>query len=524
MVAMVEKLSRYKFEILVFAAVIVAVFVLYGPALRDGFVYDDTALVANNPQIASLGNWTKAFSSCIWEDRLGGTCYERTKYYRPLHTLSIMFTYAISPQPLAFHLANIVYYIILNFLVFLFLYKLFRNRLAAVLGTALFLFHPVHSEPVIWISALPELLLGIFAVLAFLAHISEWRGKNWWSAGFFFLALLSKETAVVIPLILIAYDYFWRGENLGRGKLNEYAPHLILAAYYFILRVWAIGLAEKQPYIFPGPSLADKLAASVTALGIYVQKVFYPWPLSSLIDISQARFGFNPAFVFGAVVLIVLVGVAVLTVVKRYRVAGLGVATYILFLAVPLAALVFTANLRSEFIVADRYLFMPLLGVVIIFGYYLALLIRKSRWPVRGLVFLVLAVVTFASAREIYAQDTVWRSYQSLTGYLHEVNAARGVPAVQTDFSRAVDYEQSGDLNQAIRLDQAIIARGGDFPLTASLAANHLGLIYYHYYRNTDKARYFFNEALKFYPESTVVKRNLDVLDGKAAPTGGKWL
>ncbi len=501
--------GRYKFEILVFATIAVAVFAIYWPTLKNGFVYDDTSVIVNNPQIASLSNWSKAFTSCIWEQYSGGTCYEHSKYYRPLQTLSFMFTYAISSQPLVFHLVNIIYYIVLNFLVFLFLYKLFKNQLAAVLGTALFLFYPIHAEPVMWISSLSELLMGIFVVLALLAHISDWRGKNWWSAGFFFMALLAKETAIVIPLVLILYDYFWEDRKINKETLGRYIPHAIFLTYYLILRVLAIGLADVSPYPYH-LSILTKLAAVMAGFGDYVLNMFNLYPSGPLTEIILTK----QALITGGLLLVVFLTIFSFAVYKKNRMLVFGLGIYGLFLSPPLAALLIT-YLRSELIVADRYLFIPTLGVAIIFGYYCAILLKKSPRVVAVLAVVLLIIGGWYAIKAVRAQNSLWETDRRLFEYVHNSNVERGTVAVQTDLVLAMNYGTEGNLSRAIELDRAIISRADAFPVVASLAAVHLGNIYYKDYKDTAKASDYFKKALEIYPDSTVAKHNLDVLSGK---------
>lgn len=519
MVAMVEKLSRYKFEIIVFAAIVVAVFALYAPALKDNFVYDDIGVIANNPQITSLSNWPKAFTSCIWEQQLHGTCYGRTKYYRPLQTISIMFTYSISAQPFIFHLVSIIYYVILNCLVFLFLYKLFKNRLAAILGTALFLVHPVHAESVMWVSsAMSETLMGIFVVLALLAHISEWRGKNWWSAGFFLLALLSKETAIVIPLILIVYDYLWDNKKINKETLKGYVPHAIFLVYYLIMRTWAVGPFYVPEWFFMHVPLIDEVTSTLIAFGYYIEKFFYPYPLSPLLTIAPAKSIYNTDLIVGATALVAFIALVCWVITKRRsRVTGLSLAVAGLFLVPPLAALVINVHLKGELIVADRYLLMPILGAAMLFGWYGALIFRKSSKTIMVVLIVILVAAGAYATKTVWAQNAVWETNRGLSEYIHTVNLKRGILSARTDLSLALQYENEGNLSKAIELDLGILSQ--DDPFSQSMAATHLGDIYYLHYKDPDKARYYFKQALSLYPQNTVAQHNLNVLDGKEAPT-----
>lgn len=508
-----DKVSQYKFELASLLVITIAVFALYAPSLKNGFVSDDQDQIVNNPQIQSLSNIPKAFTSCISENFLGGVCKGQYQYYRPLHTLSVMLTYAISHSPYLFHLVSIVFYILVNFLVLLFLYRLFKDKLAAVLGTAFFVLYPAHAEAVMWISVMPELLMGIFVLLTLLAHISKWDGRKWLTAEFFFLALLSKETAIVIPLILISYDYLFDGRRFNKELLKEYIPHAAALGIYLLLRISAIGLIYRPDYSFMHVSFADKFIAAVTAFGLYLKKVFYPYPFSPLIGIDLSGPSHEIRFVIGGIVLVsLLVLVTRLFVSRRYKFLGFGLVGYLLFLALPIAAM-FLVHTKSELFVADRYLFMPILGAAVVFGYYTALLFRKLSRSVLFVFILALAALSVYAIKSVYVQSDVWYSNKTFAEYLHNVNLTYGIAAVRTDLGLAAIYRQGGNIPEAAELYRALISQKETFqPLVASLAANGLGEIAYQG-KDFNQAVYFFRDAMLIFPNNTIARDNLRLLE-----------
>lgn len=505
-----QKLSEPVLKTLVFVFVTVVVFGLYGPSLRNGFAYDDEPLILNNAQIASLSNIPKAFSSCIWEPHLK-TCKERTNYYRPLHTLSIIFTYAASSKPFLFHLINIVYYIIFNFLVFLFVSKIFKDRLAALLGLFFFLLHPVHAEPVMWISALPELLLGIFSLLTLLFYIADSERHKCLVGLFFFLALLSKETAAVLLLVVVVYDYLWRGIKLGKKAILNYLVFIAPLFLYVVLRISAIGLGKKIPFDFH-VSLADKLGALIIAFGLYFKKMFLPQPFGPLVAIEAPSSFSNPQFVISLIIALFLIGFASWAVWKKKKILGLGLAIYLAYLT-PALFLIFFAFVKGDFAIADRYLSLPILGISLIFGYYGAFALRSSE-ALRRFLTIIFIIIGVIFGYMVYGQNHVWNSTRSLYEYIHLSNAERGVPADSTTFSLALAYEEEGRIDKAAELYQALLSRGRDLPLQASQAANELGLIYMRGNKLVE-ADSFFRESLSIFPYNVAARRNIELVDKK---------
>src|ERR1700677_591987 len=136
---------------------------LYGGAPRDGFVTDDTAQLLKNPFITSYRNIPRLFATNVWAFANSGT----SNFYRPLQMLVYMAEYySFGFHPLFFHLVNLL----AGFAGVIAAYFLIRGLSGsgdlALLAALLFALHPVHVEPMVWISALPDLLCGFFLFTA----------------------------------------------------------------------------------------------------------------------------------------------------------------------------------------------------------------------------------------------------------------------------------------------------------------------------------------------------------------------
>jgi len=437
-----------------------------------------------------------------------------------------MFTRAVSDGPLVFHLVNIVYYIVFCWLTFVLLGRLFRDRLAAILGTLVFLFHPLHAESVMWISGLPELLMGIFAILAFLSHDS----RRYRLAGFlFFLALLSKETAIALIPVVIIYDSDARSgrspDPVERRGWRNYIWYVLAFAVYLVMRIPAVGLSKKIPFDF-GVSFWEKASAVVSAFGLYFKKLFLPWPLSPVIPIEP---GFGVEFWAGLALFIIFVSMFVYLIsrqarndkefvilaeagIQLRRFLGFGLLIYFFFLLPPLAAM-FSAFTRGDLIIADRYLSFPLIGFAIILGYLVGEIFKKSDDKKRALCYSIAPVVAILAfwGWQTFNQNKIWASSQNLYEHIYAVNEKRGFTADKTTFNLAVIYEKNGETGKAETLYSGVISRAGDFPLSGSQAANNLGLILM---RRGDLAgaESLFRKAMDIFPSNPAPKNNLDLL------------
>ena len=115
---------------------------------------------------------------------------------------------------------------------------------AAILSALIFSILPNHVEAVSWIAAVADPLATSFYLLSFYVYVN-WPGglkRRFLSLFLFGLALLSKESAVTLPLILIIYEVFLNQEKFGVGVLKKVWLHIVLLFSYLVYRFWATGI------------------------------------------------------------------------------------------------------------------------------------------------------------------------------------------------------------------------------------------------------------------------------------------
>ena len=127
-------------------------------------------------------------------------------YYRPLFFTSLYIDYRLFGQtPFGYHLVNLLLHCAAVLCAFLLAERLLRSTGAAALAALLFALHPSHTENVSWVCGRTDLLAAIFVFLALSAFYDLLAGKKQYagllSALFFFLALISKEVALIVPVL-----------------------------------------------------------------------------------------------------------------------------------------------------------------------------------------------------------------------------------------------------------------------------------------------------------------------------------
>jgi len=382
--------------------IILVSFAVYFNSLFGEFVYDDASQIVDNPWIKDIRRIPDLFLKDVWAFRsamLGLSFHEPSNYYRPLMGLNYMLDYRIfGLRPWGFHLNNVVMHAAVSVVVFLLLRELLRLSGAgrpldiAFAAAVLFAVHPIHTEAVAWLGCIPETTFTLFYLLSLLFYI---RGRPLVSAGFFFVSVLYKETALTLPLLLVAYDVLFR-ERPGRfspSVLGRYLPYAAIIAVYLLLRVNAIGgfaavkrhayLSNWQYFINVFPLFAGYIGKLILPVKLNAHYIFHP--VYSIYELK------------GIVSLLFTLAVAVAAFgLRRERPALLG---FLLMLIGLLPVLYIPALGENTF--AERYLYLPSVGFVLIVSVFPAGLSRMGR----------AALLVFVSVAVVYSLQTVRRNF-----------------------------------------------------------------------------------------------------------------
>src|SRR3984893_18299254 len=190
-------------------------FVVYSGTLSFDFVWDDWPQIVNSPIIRSWSNLPRAFGSDLWYH-----VARHQVYYRPLFVAWSMLNYSLfGLKPWGWHLGALLLHVCAVFSMFWLVRRLGLDYWSAALATLIFALHPVHIEPVSWVSAASDTMVTIFVALSFVAYLDGRGGEETipasrrrmaWrvaSLAFFACALLTKEMAVFFAGIVGIYAW-----------------------------------------------------------------------------------------------------------------------------------------------------------------------------------------------------------------------------------------------------------------------------------------------------------------------------
>ncbi len=336
------------------AALAVLAAAVYANSIGNGFIGDDQFQLLRNPLIKDIGAIPRIFGQSVWSF-LGVT----GNYYRPLQFLVYLAIYQFAGLSApAFHGFMILLHAVNAVLLYLFVRRLAPGP-AAWAAAALFAVHPIHTEPVDWIAALPDLMLTTLALtglLCFARQKGEPSGRQIVGhCAIYLLALWTKETGAMLLPLYAAFGFWCLGRRWSEFRRNAalYAGMVAVFGVYLAMRVTALGgLAPRQQAYF-------HLAPPDFAVNVVIMAARYLGALLLPLDLNYFHV-FHPAH--GVTVAFLLALFALASAAALAFRAHTPLIRYGLFwmAAAILPALNLTGVGQNVF--TERYLYLPSVG------------------------------------------------------------------------------------------------------------------------------------------------------------------
>ena len=259
----------------------------FSPGLNNGFVWDDAVLIKKSPALSA-----EVFVEPYYVD-----ARERPQlnYYRPVPKLSFALDRTIwGDNAFGFHLTNLLFHCFNGILLYLLFRKVAFRRELALAGSALFLLHPIVTQPVYWISGRTDLLCAAFILLTLLSYLGFCRrgtvGYGLLSLVFFSVALAAKEMALSLPFILIIISL--RHETLKkRAAAFVLSSHFVVLLGYLYLRFQVLEIGTTNWHCRPTTFLG-MVVTSCRIFIHYVKQLVFPHPL--IVEYDPAAFVCEP--------------------------------------------------------------------------------------------------------------------------------------------------------------------------------------------------------------------------------------
>jgi protein O-mannosyl-transferase len=523
---------------LVAVLLVLVTIAVYWPTTRCDFVHiDDPEYVTDNPHVQS-GLTFESMSWACWNP----VCFN----WHPLTVWSHALVYQLCGlQPWGHHLANVLLHALNAGLVFVLLQQMTGAAWRSLLVAALFTVHPLRVESVAWVAERKDVLSGFFGLLVLIAYVryaqksvisNQWSVNSSPSSGmpaadsrprttdhwslitdhrllfyflslfFFVLGLLSKPMLVTWPFVMLLLDYW----PLGRLQLKtqdsrlrtslplliEKLPFCILAALVSVVTFvvqqggGAVAAVEHLP-------LGARVENALISYGRYLGKLFWPTELAIYYP-HPGRWPLEKVLLAGGL----LLGLSVLFFRQRRRAPFL-LMGWLWFLGalVPVIGLVQVGDQAM----ADRYTYLPSLGVLILVVWGACELTRHWRYQVLAWSVAVGVAVVFCLALT-RQQIGYWRDSEAL--FRHAVEVTQNNEFAHNNLGVALD--RNAHLDEAIRQFQEAVR------LQPSHSVSHYNLgIALDKKGQMAEAIHQFQEAIRLRPAYAEAHYNLGIALGR---------
>lgn len=512
-------------------------FVFYANSFSNEYALDDGIVIQNNdyvqegfrgiPKILSTDAYESFYRHMGAKQQLAGG------RYRPLSVV----TFAIEQQffgsnaevkPLddvatVRHFMNVVYYLLSIFFLFYLLrnYIFRENHLAAFVACLIFLIHPMHTEVVANAKSRDEILSFLFITLTF---ISVFRYRERKSVSqiligllFYFLALLSKEYAVTLLILIPMLLFVVLKETFLKSILTT-LPFVFIALLYILIRYKVVGAGAKfenpdvlnNPYLYATDS--EKLATKIEVLMRYIKLLFYPNPLSSDYSYNTIPFAnFSSGIVWTSIVIHVSLIVSAIILFFKRNILSFAVTFYLLHLFL-ISNFVFNVGATM----GERMVYHSSFGFAIMLAVFFAWLLQKiSSEQTRKIVAVSFGciVVIWCGAKTI-TRNAEWKNDQTL--FIADAQTVPNSALVNGNAGKAyIDLSEKPE-NKS---QETELIKKGIYHLSRSVEIHdkyvngylNLGVAYFKL-KEYEKAKENWETAKKIYPNNPFIKRNMDLL------------
>lgn len=397
--------------------ILILVSAIYANTLLNGFVFDDVPMIKNNPAIRSPEYIEQYFTLpffSVGQPSSGPVAYD---YYRPLILVSYLVDYRIwGLNPAGYHFTNILLHAVSTILVFLILRRFKLKDGASMLAAVLFAAHPALADAVAGVSGRSDPLCSMFFLASFFFYVRavhETTVKGFlfliFSYGGFTLALLTKENAISLPFLLVAYEVIRPDQNPAeRPILRRVTPPFLIAIIYLILRFQVVPAS----FAWSGDALelARRLATAAISLVSYICMGIFPYNLWFERYTPIAHSLAAPSVIVSLVVVLVLIIIA-LYLARKAPLISFSIFWFFACMIPYLYFFIFDP--APKLFTPPHFIYLPLIGLLTIFAFliekiYEFRILLEGGWR-RTISLGALVVVVFLFCLQTTARSLAWR-------------------------------------------------------------------------------------------------------------------
>ncbi len=482
-------------KFLLFALILITTAIYFRSLNNQLTTWDDKNYITENKDIRTLDgdslNYTlkKTFRSYVMGN------------YHPLTMLSYCIEYRkykLNPKP--YHVTNFIIHLLNTLLVFAFIVLLTRQQWVAFITALLFAIHPMHVESVAWAAERKDVLYSFFylsALCIYLIYLGKEKGK-WilylFTFFLFIMGVLSKAMAVSLPITFFFLDYF-TGRKITLKVVLEKLPFILAACFFGYIAIEAQKSASALDVTHY--NFFDRILFTSYALMMYLWKFIAPINLSCFYDYPIKQNGMYPTIFYAAPILILVLTFLIYRSIRFKKDVLFGAVFFFITIVLVLQILPVGGA-----IIADRYTYLPYIGIFFILARWINNLLEDRSEKLRSYKLLTITVLIFFSIGCCYLtiqRCKIW--HDSITLWNNAIEQYDSAPKSFNGrgdaYNIAKQYDKAiPDFNRAIQLKY-------DYPE----AYYNRGLAYY-YLGKYDEAIKDYTSAIQYGPQLAVAYYN----------------
>lgn len=467
--------------------------ILYFNSLGNPFIFDDLHTVKDNLLIKEA-----RYIPLLFKGYYTSRVDISPGMFRPLLLLTFSFNYLFNGlNPFSYRFVNILLHFLNGILLYLLLRFLKRDLPFGLVlfTTLLFIAHPINTEAVNYITCRSDLVITLFIVLAFISYA---KGRLFLPLFLYILALLTKETSLVFPPLIFAYDFIYRKdakafEDTKKNLFIFYMFLIGLTVLYWVYRqsLFGSGASILAPLSSPLRSFRSNILIQSVVTLFYLKLFIWPYPLNIHHTFPELNSLFNPLAVFCIIGIIIII-VFIFILRKKEPLISLGLAWYLICLIPKFYAIL-------NVVAGEHHFYLPSIGIYIILSISLSKFYLKFHKQFIYLFSCILIIFSFL----------VWfRNYEWKDSFTLWQSALKRAPnsAIASN-SLGVDYLNRGEFIKAEEYFKKALSLSNTLTIQITARLNLANVLTQQ--KRFDEAKKVLDEALNLAPNYFTVYESL---------------
>ncbi len=431
-------------------------FLIYANTLGNGLFFDDEDFIYKNVYVQEF-NVPAYFS----QNTIAGAG-KVSNYYRPLLSLSYGVEYGIFKDiPFIYHFTNVLIQATAGIALLVFLNRLLHNKLVAFITSILFVIHPIQTEAVSYASGRSDPMVALFTFLTLIFFLKRTPRSHLISLCFFICALLSRETALITPgLLLLVLLYQTKSFKKTIAQIPQILSFILIDGIYFGLRLTVLNFQNTLNFYDTNnvysSHIENRMYTFLSIIPTYFLLLVFPTILYMERFAPIITTPLHPA-VIGSFLVIVLGFIGSIKVFKKYPVFLFSL-LWMGITFIPTSGII-----PINGIIYEHFLFLPSVGFFLLIAVLLNMVLENKKYSLArtGIFFALILILVLLCLRTI-TRNSDWHDPITFYSQLNQNNPL--VARVHNNLAMA--YADAGRNKQAIEEYQKAIRINDIYPQT----------------------------------------------------------